>query len=281
MTELVTDEELLRRGAARLTEAGIGEPEEDAARLLHRARALGAQDTVAEVFDRLVAERARHVPMGYLAGTDTFMGHELAVDPRVQITRPVMRTVVEVCAELVRGLAGAQPFPVVDVGTGNGALAIALARLAPAARPIYATDLSADALEVARLNVERAELAGHVVLREGHLLEPVPEPVGLVLANLPFVSAAMRGLLEPGVEENEPATAVFGAGESGWGLQHELLEQAGRRDVPPEAVVVTFHISQEREARAAAAGHLPGYEISVRELRPGWSGVLVATRPRG
>jgi len=132
---------------------------------------------------------------------------------------------------------------------------------------------------VARTNVDAAALAGRVILRHGDLLDPVPEPVDIVMANLPFVSHSMSGLVEPPVLRFEPALAVFGEGDSGWHLQRRLLAQASARPQPPEAIIVTFHVSQDTEARAAAAAAFPGYEISVHELRAGWSGVLVAVSP--
>lgn len=278
------DHQLLSSGAQRLAAAGVAQPERDAARLLDRARTLDDPETTHQAFDRMITERARHVPLEYLEGIATFMDREFAVDLRVQVPRPVMKDVVAISAALVRRLAAASAsasVPVVDVGTGSGALAVALALSEPVAAPIYATDLSADALEVARVNVKDAGLHERIILRQSNLLDPVPEPISLVMANLPFVRQDMREMLEPGVAEYEPSMAVFGTGESGWGLQRELIEQASRRAQPPQAVVVTFHVSQQEEARALAAANFVGHETSVRELRTSWSGLLVITEPIG
>ena len=274
------DAGLLRSGVSRLAAAGVAEPALEAARLLRRARELGPPDLGRQAFNRMVAQRERHMPLEYIEGRTTFMGRDFAVDPRVQVTRPAMQAFVRIGATMVERVAATrrQPqVPVVDVGTGSGALAIMLALSQDAAQPVYATDLSPHALDVATANVMAAGLAERIVLREGSLLDPVPEPIGLVMANLPFVSQGMRDLLEPGVAEYEPSMAVFGAGESGWSLQHELLEQVSRRADRPDAIIVTFHVSQEEEAMAAAAS-FTGYEASVQELRPGWSGVLILAR---
>lgn len=272
----------LSGAASRLAAAGVIQPEWEAARLLSRAHELAGPELAPQAFDRMVAERARHMPLEYLEGSTTFMGRRFAVDRRVQVTRPAMQAVVEISAQVVSRLAaarGAARVPVAEVGTGSGALAIMLALGEAAADPVYATDLSAGALDVAQANVDEAGLAGRIVLRPGSLLDPVPEPVALVVANLPFVRPDMRDVLEPGVAEYEPSMAVFGAGESGWGLQRELLEQAARRADPPDAIIVTFHVSQEDEARRAASAHFAGYQATVRPLRPGWSGVLLVSRP--
>jgi release factor glutamine methyltransferase len=276
------DSARLGSAASRLAAAGVTRPEWEAARLLSRARELADPKLARRAFDRMISARASHMPLEYIEGRTTFMGREFAVDRRVQVTRPAMQAVVEISALAASRLAASRAtphVPVAEVGTGSGALAIMLALGEVAADPVYATDLSADALDVARANVDAAGLTDRIVLRQGSLLDPVPEPVGLVIANLPFVRPDMRDALEPGVAEYEPSMAVFGAGASGWKLQRELLEQAGRRAEAPDVIVVTFHVSQEAEARAAASANFAGYETTVRQLRPGWSGVLLISRP--
>ncbi len=132
--------------------------------------------------------RLRREPVAYILGRRGFRQIELAVDPRVLIPRPETELLVELALEL-------QPRTVLDVGTGSGAIALAVADELPDCE-VTATDTSPPALEVARANAERLGLAGRVELVEGSL---PPEPGGfdLILANLPYVSEAEWGASSP------------------------------------------------------------------------------------
>jgi release factor glutamine methyltransferase len=131
-------------------------------------------------FDALVGRRADGVPVAYLRGFKEFYGLRFAVDPRVLVPRPETEALVEA----VRAYAGGRPLTVVDVGTGSGAIAVALGVSAPTLR-IIATDVSAAALGVARENA--AAHGAQVDLRQGDLLAPVTERVDVVAANLPYL----------------------------------------------------------------------------------------------
>jgi release factor glutamine methyltransferase len=140
-----------------------------------------------------------------------------------------------VAAALAR--LGSDPARVVDVGTGSGAIAIALARAAPAAE-VWATDTSHAAVALARANVRRHGLANRVTVRRGDLLEPVPMPIDLVVANLPYLPASAAAC-RPDLD-GEPAEAVFAAGD---GLDHyrRLLAASSERVTPNGAVVIQLH----------------------------------------
>lgn len=131
--------------------------------------------------DELVAKREEGVPVAYLRGAKEFYGLRFAVDARVLVPRPETETLVDA----VRAHAAGRALSVVDVGTGSGAIAVALAATEPQLRMI-ATDVSADALAVARANAKAHRV--DVDFREGDLLAPVTERVDVVAANLPYLS---------------------------------------------------------------------------------------------
>jgi release factor glutamine methyltransferase len=135
-------------------------------------------------FGRLIERRLRGEPVAYLTGHREFYGLDFCVDPAVLIPRLETELVID------RALAIARKRPVAtvaDIGTGSGAMAVALAVNLPQVK-IYATDVSPAALRVARLNCQRHGVAGRVCLLEGDLLAPLPEPVDLIAANLPYVT---------------------------------------------------------------------------------------------
>jgi release factor glutamine methyltransferase len=146
------------------------------------------------------------------------------------------------------GLLGGGPAVVADVGTGSGALALAIARAAPQAR-VWATDTSPAAVALARENVRRQGLVGRVIVREGDLLEPVPGGVDLVVANLPYLPARERG--HHADLAGEPAEAVFAA-RDGLGPYRRLLGACETRLTSGGALVVQFR----RRVYAARRGEL-------------------------
>lgn len=203
--------------------AGVEAPRLDAELLLAEAtgwdRARLAANPEAEIppaaarrFGETVRRRLRREPVAYILGRRGFRRIELAVDPRVLIPRPETELLVELALEL-------RPRRVLDVGTGSGAIALAVAGELPECE-VVATDTSPAALEVARANAERLGLAGRVELAEGIL--PDSGEFDLVLANLPYVSEAEWGALEPEVTEWEPREALL-AGPDGLDAIRALL----------------------------------------------------------
>jgi release factor glutamine methyltransferase len=136
-------------------------------------------------FRELIDRRAAGEPVAYLRGWKEFFGLRIAVDPRVLIPRPETETLVEAALAYLREGPRTR---VADVGTGSGAVAVALAVHAPAAR-IVATDLSSGALAVAQANITAHAVGDRVTLRQGDLLEPVEGKVDVVTANLPYLRA--------------------------------------------------------------------------------------------
>ena len=133
-------------------------------------------------FRELIERRAAGEPVAYLRGFKEFYGLRFAVDPRVLIPRPETETLVDAARDFIRGRA----LSVADIGTGSGAIAVALAVHEHAAR-VIATDISDDALAVARVNAQDNGVADRVEFRQGDLLAPLGERLDVVVANLPYL----------------------------------------------------------------------------------------------
>jgi release factor glutamine methyltransferase len=214
----MTVAEAVRETAERLAEAGVESPRVDAELLLghvlgtERAelyadsrRAL-SEDELAEL-DRMATRRAAREPLAYVLGEWGFRRLTLNVDPRVLVPRPETEVVVERC--LVRVAERPEPR-VLDVGTGSGAIALAIADEHPGAL-VTAIDASDDALEVARANADRAGL--NVELAQRDLFEGLPDgPWDLVVSNPPYIRPDELDHLGPEVRDWEPRTAVVGEG---------------------------------------------------------------------
>ena len=165
----------------------------------------------------MVRRRLRREPVAYILGRRGFRHIELAVDPRVLIPRPETELLVELALEL-------RPATVLDIGTGSGAIALAIAAELPECA-VAATDTSAAALEVARGNAERLGLTARVEFAAGTF--PAGEGFDLTVANLPYVGEAEWGRLEPEVTEWEPREALL-AGRDGLDAIRALLAERAR-----------------------------------------------------
>ena len=175
------------------------------------------------VYRPLLKRRAAREPLQYLLGSAPFRDLDLRVDPRVAIPRPETEYLLEVLARV----AGRDRVfeSALDVGTGSGAIAIALAAEG-LARSVTATDLSAEALRVARLNARECGRPD-IDFRRGRLLDPVADvDFDLVLSNPPYLSEAEWRGAEPEVREWEPRTAMVG-GQGGLALIGELVAGVG------------------------------------------------------
>lgn len=219
----------------RLTEAGCDSPRLDAQILLahvlgkdrswlfaHYDHALSGEE--ADRYAELVARRARREPVAYLIGRKAFYGLEFLVDRRVLIPRPETELLVDLALDQIRQRKG-RPVAVADVGTGSGAIAVSLAVHAPWAK-IYGLDISREALEVARQNGRRLASEDNPVFLHSDLLEALPGPVDLIVANLPYVTSRDYPELAPEIVEYEPRLALE-AGPQGLDLIRRLLDQAG------------------------------------------------------
>jgi release factor glutamine methyltransferase len=244
---------------------------EPAALSLHAHRELSQSD-VTRI--ELATQRARRgEPIAYCAGRAPFRNLVLDVDQRVLIPRPETEILVDVVLRLVATSPGGTA---IDVGTGSGAIALALATEGAFDR-IIATDVSRDALGVAELNFERvSSRATRVEFRHGSGLAPVRGEKARVLAsNPPYIAYTEAMQLDRSVRDWEPPMALF-AGDEGMAMYETLL--AGAPEVLERAGWVVLEVDARRAERTAACARQTGHYSSV-ELVPDLSGrlrVLVA-----
>ena len=225
--------EAVALGRGRLCAAGVETADLEARVLLERAAGLDRaallsrgreplDPAVAERYERLLADRERRIPLSYLTGEREFWSLPLAVDARVLVPRPETETLVEAALERLGPSAR-----VADVGTGSGAVAIALATERPGAA-IWAVDRSGPALEVARANAAAHGVGERIVFLEGDLAAPLAQLEGTldaVVSNPPYVPSAEIERLEPEVRDHEPRLALDG-GEDGLAVIARLVAQA-------------------------------------------------------
>ena len=182
-------------------------------------------------YEAALAERVRGVPAQYITGHQEFWGMDLIVTPAVLIPRPETEHVIEAVLDLAksnrvgRALLPASPFRIADVGTGSGAIALALAKELPRAE-ITATDISPAALEIARANAARHQLKSRIQFREADLLAGfAPNSLDLVVTNPPYVGDSEEDEVQLEVRKFEPRNAVF-AGHTGTEVIARLIPQA-------------------------------------------------------
>jgi release factor glutamine methyltransferase len=207
----------VRDAARELEAAGVPSPRVDAEHLVAHALGLSRTElyssdaplTAAESAElrRLVDRRAAREPLAYVLGQWGFRKLTLAVDRRALVPRPETEIVVERCLALLHDLAEPR---VLDVGVGSGAIALALVVEHPGVR-VVAVDRSADALALARVNVERTGADGRVELVHGDLLAGREGPFDLVVSNPPYVLSAEFDSLQPEIRLYEPREALVGA----------------------------------------------------------------------
>jgi release factor glutamine methyltransferase len=229
-----------------------------------------------ERYRDLVARRTRREPMGYLLGRVEFWGLELEVSPGVLIPRPESEIIVEAAAGLARSFAA--PL-IVDVGTGSGCLAVALASALPAAR-ILATDVSARALAVARRNAIRHQVAARITFVRGDLLAPLRVEADLIVSNPPYVPRADRLHLQPEVRAWEPPEALFG-GDDGLAVIRRLVAGAETHLRPGGWLIFELGVGQQPAVRALLERTGRWRDIDIRPDLQGIPRTAIAQRRPG
>ncbi len=223
---------------------------------------------------RCVGERARGRPLAYIVGRREFMGLDFLVDERVLIPRPETETLVEVVLELVRSSTA----PVVaDIGTGSGAIAVSVAVLRPDAA-VVATDISPEALEVARANASRHAVAERITFLAGDLLEPLIDAgwrLDVLACNPPYLDLEAAAGLPREIREFEPPLAVV-APECGESVHARLVDAAPGALRPGGWLVLEVAAGQAPRVVELLRGRTVYDEALVRRDGLGWDRVVAA-----
>lgn len=220
------------------------------------------------VYRDLVKRAGNQEPIAYLTGRAPFFNLELLVSPAVLIPRPDTETIVENVVQLARAVPGFEAPRVLDLCTGSGAVALAVARALKNAS-VVATDVSGAALEVARKNAELLKLEGRVVFLEGDLFaalsgSPEAQPFDLVLANPPYIPSGDIERLDASVRDFEPKLALDG-GPDGMELHRRILQGCDGRLKPGGRVFLETQFDQGPAVQAFAEGL--GHLADVRILK--------------
>jgi release factor glutamine methyltransferase len=262
-----------------------------------RARLLAERDYRPAVdqlhaFNALVARRGQGEPVAYLVGHKAFYGLDLLVTPATLVPRPETELLVELALAEARRISPqpaahtTQPstlreahpplstphatLRIADIGTGSGAIAIALAVNLPGAL-VYASDLSAEALAVAARNVAQYGMAARVCLLHGDLLAPLPEPVDLIVSNPPYTILAE---IEPNVRQHEPWLALDG-GPDGAAIYRRLLATAPALLRPGGAILLEIGAWQGELVASLLRAALPAAAVTVHTDLAGRERVVV------
>ena len=294
----VTPTEALRDAESRLRAAEIEDARLEAETLLCHALSLTRETLFARLreplptgayatFESLLRRRLDHEPTAYIVGHKEFYGLRLTCAPAALIPRPETELLVESAIVWLEDkeqrpvprpatreprLTTHDPRPrIVDVGTGSGAIAVALAVHRPTAR-IVAIDPSRQALALARCNAAANSVSRRIDFVQGELLTPLPGRFDLIVANLPYVPTRLYERLPPEIREHEPAAALH-AGRHGTALIEALLAQAR---LHPDGLLLAEHAwNQGRRLREAARAAFPAAAIETRRDLAGRQRMLV------
>jgi release factor glutamine methyltransferase len=270
--------EALEAAESALAAVGIETARLDARLLLEEATGLpgarlvsgpedGIEPSAARRFGALVRRRVRREPIAYILGRKGFRRIELAVDARALVPRPETELLVEVALDL-------RPERVLDVGTGSGAVALAIADELSSAE-VVATDTSPDALRLARENAERLGLSDRVRFEDGTLPRE-PGGLELLVANLPYVAAREWPALQPEITRYEPRGALV-AGPTGLEAIARLLADLGGEHAAPRAIALEVGAGQADAVAGLVAG--AGYEsVETRRDLAGIDRVVLGRR---
>lgn len=214
----------------------------------------------------LVARRANREPLQHIVGDTSFRGHTIKCDTRALVPRPETEELVDMAKERLKDRE--KPF-IVEVGTGTGAIAIACAKEIEGAK-VLATDISNDALALARENAEANETA--IEFAQGDLLDAISDDaiakaagnastkIDCLIANLPYIPDGEKGKLQPEVDKFDPALALYG-GPDGLSLVRKMLQQTEGK-LNAGAPILLEIGSEQAEVLQAEAGNYPWLEFT-------------------
>lgn len=267
MNSLKTIGDTLYESSRKLLDAGIDTGSLEASLLLGRATGfdrLGlitrTGDTLTSeqsaAFEALMARRLEREPLQYILGETEFMGMTFEVTPDVLIPRGDTETLVEAVLDLEEERMDASPIVVADIGTGSGAIAIALAKSLPYVH-VLAIDISPAALAIAERNAKRHDVDDQITFRQGDGLAPLDGPVRYLVSNPPYIDAADMPGLEPEVRDYEPHLALTpGADPLKW--YREFANEGAKFVEPGGYLAVEVGAGQARQV-AALLEALPQY----------------------
>ena len=216
-----------------------------------------------DVLRQMVARRANREPLQHIIGDTSFRGFIIKCDPRALIPRPETESLVDMAKEALKGIEN--PF-IVEVGTGTAAISIACAKEIAGAK-VLATDISEDALSLARENAEANGLGENsegasVAFAKGDLLDAVTatDKIDCLIANLPYIPDGEKGKLQPEVDKFDPALALYG-GPDGLTLVRKLLQQTEGK-LNAGAPILLEIGSEQAEVLKNEAANYPWLEFS-------------------
>ena len=289
MSRTVAD--ALRAAQQRLAKRGI--PATDALELVSRllgvtrselrlepARAL--PDETMQTLDAWIERRLAGEPVQYITGRAAFRSLDLAVDGRALVPRPETEGLVEAVLGILRTQRERWPHPrVLDLGTGSGAIALAIASEWPTAR-VTATDASPAALALARENAQSTGLAARIEFAAGDWFDAVPadDRFEVIVSNPPYIATGEWDDLADEVRRFEPHAALF-SGESGLEALREIIEGSPRRLVTGGLLALELAESRACEVAAWLDGAHNWSDVEVRDDLSGQPRVLLARRERG
>ncbi|MXY47039.1 MAG: peptide chain release factor N(5)-glutamine methyltransferase [Chloroflexi bacterium] len=198
-------------------------------------------------------------PLAYITGHREFYGLELSVNSAVLIPRQETELIVAAALDYTSALH-TEPITIADVGTGSGAIAMALAANLPNAQ-VFGIDLSSDALTVAKHNRRKHKLVDRVCLLQGDLLTPLQHSVDIVVSNPPYIASDLIARLSPEVR-HEPRRALDG-GKDGMEVIRQLLRQAPSKVNAGGCALIEISPEQSDTARKTAREQFPRADIYV------------------
>jgi release factor glutamine methyltransferase len=232
-------------------------------------------------FRQLVKRAAEQEPIAYLTGRAHFFNLEFDVTRDVLIPRPNTETIVENVLQLARYQPGMESPRVLDLCTGSGCIAAAIAHHLKTAT-VLATDLSAAAVAVAKRNIERLGLSGRVTIELGDLFEPLSRvvdarPFDLIVSNPPYIASEDVEKLDRSVKDYEPRIALDG-GPDGFSVLRRILEGAGERLVPGGRLYLEIQFNHGPSALELGRQYESFEDVRVLKDNAGHDRVLTAKR---
>lgn len=255
--------EILNKTTEYFKKCGVPDPRLDAQYILAKGLGMSRMDLYLK-FDRPVSEqelaamrtmvqrRGKREPLQHILGNTSFRGLDILCDRRALIPRPETEVLVEKALELLQGIDN--PL-IADVGTGTGAIAIAIAHARPDAR-VLALDISQEALELAKTNVDAHKLSDRITLLNSNLLAAIPlgTELDFIVSNPPYIPHAVIPGLQIEVVKYDPAIALDG-GDDGLELVRSLYKEAEKLLKPGAGILLEVGEGQASKIQAEFAGH--------------------------